>query len=43
MIDKNEGERDWLDSQLDETLEEMFELEFNEPVMNDDICNSYKK
>ena len=43
MSDKDERERDWLDTELDETLEEMFELEFSEPMMSDDIRNSYKK
>ena len=43
MSDKNMHERDWLETELDETLEEMFELEFSEPMMSDDFRNSYKK
>jgi len=43
MSDKNMHERDWLEAELDETLEEMFELEFSEPMMSDDFRNSYKK
>jgi polyphosphate kinase 2 len=43
MSDKNMHERDWLETELDETLEEMFELEFREPMMSDDFRNSYKK
>jgi polyphosphate kinase 2 len=43
MSDKNIYERDWLETELDETLEEMFELEFSEPMMSDDFRNSYKK
>ena len=43
MSDKSMHERDWLETELDETLEEMFELEFNEPMMSDDFRNSYKK
>ena len=37
MSESNDRPRDWLDTELDETLEEMFELEFNEPMMDDDI------
>jgi polyphosphate kinase 2 len=43
MSDKNMHERDWLETELDETLEEMFELEFRETMMSDDFRNSYKK
>ena len=43
MSDKSMHERDWLETELDETLEEMFELEFSEPMMSDDFRNSYKK
>jgi polyphosphate kinase 2 len=43
MSDKNMHERDWLETELDETLEEMFELEFSEPMMSDDFRNNYKK
>jgi len=43
MSESNDRPRDWLDTELDETLEEMFELEFNEPMMNDDIRRAYKE
>ena len=29
MSESNDRPRDWLDTELDETLEEMFELEFS--------------
>lgn len=43
MSESNDRPRDWLDTELDETLEEMFELEFNEPMMDDDIRRAYKE
>ena len=43
MSESNDRPRDWLDAELDETLEEMFELEFNEPMMDDDIRRAYKE
>ena len=43
MSDSNDRPRDWLDTELDETLEEMFELEFSEPMMDDDIRRAYKE
>ena len=43
MSESNDRPRDWLDTELDETLEEMFELEFSEPMMDDDIRRAYKK
>lgn len=43
MSDKNLYERDWLETELDETLEEMLELEFSDSVMRDDFRDSYKK
>ena len=43
MSESNDRPRDWLDTELDETLEEMFELEFSEPMMDDDIRRAYKE
>ena len=43
MSESNDHPRDWLDTELDETLEEMFELEFSEPMMDDDIRRAYKE
>jgi polyphosphate kinase 2 len=43
MSENNDRPRDWLDTELDETLEEMFELEFSEPMMDDDIRRAYKE
>ena len=43
MSESNDRPRDWLDIELDETLEEMFELEFSEPMMDDDIRRAYKE
>ena len=43
MSESNDRSRDWLDTELDETLEEMFELEFSEPMMDDDIRRAYKE
>lgn len=43
MSESNDRPRDWLDTELDETLEEMFELEFSEPMMDDDIRRLIKK
>lgn len=43
MSESNDRRRDWLDTELDETLEEMFELEFSEPMMDDDIRRAYKE
>ena len=43
MSESNDRPRDWLDTELDETLEEMFELEFNEPMMDNDIRRAYKE
>ena len=43
MSESNDRPRDWLDTELDETLEEMFELEFSEPMVDDDIRRAYKK
>ena len=43
MSEINDRPRDWLDTELDETLEEMFELEFSEPMMDDDIRRAYKE
>ena len=43
MSESNDRPRDWLDTELDETLEEMFELEFSEPMMDDDIRRTYKE
>ena len=43
MSESNDRPRDWLDTELDVTLEEMFELEFSEPMMDDDIRRAYKE
>jgi polyphosphate kinase 2 len=43
MSESDDRPRDWLDTELDETLEEMFELEFSEPMMDDDIRRAYKE
>ena len=43
MSESNDRPRDWLDTELDETLEEMFELEFSEPMMDDDIRRAYNE
>jgi polyphosphate kinase 2 len=43
MSESNDRPGDWLDTELDETLEEMFELEFSEPMMDDDIRRAYKE
>ena len=43
MSESNDRPRDWLDTELDETLEEMFELEFSEPMMDDNIRRAYKE
>ena len=43
MSESNDRPGDWLDAELDETLEEMFELEFSEPMMDDDIRRAYKE
>ena len=43
MSESNDRPRDWLNTELDETLEEMFELEFSEPMMDDDIRRAYKE
>jgi len=43
MSESNDRPRDWLDTELDETLEEMLELEFSEPMMDDDIRRAYKE
>jgi len=43
MSESNDRPREWLDTELDETLEEMFELEFSEPMMDDDIRRAYKE
>jgi len=43
MSESNDRPTDWLDTELDETLEEMFELEFSEPMMDDDIRRAYKE
>ena len=43
MSNNAQNSKDWLEAELDETLEEMFELEFNEPMMNDHIRQMYRK
>ncbi len=43
MSESNDRPRDWLDRELDETLQDMFELEFSEPMMDDDIRRAYKE
>ena len=43
MSESDDCPKDWLDTELDETLEEMFEIEFSEPMMNDDIRRAYNE
>ena len=43
MSESDDCPKDWLDTELDETLEEMFEIEFSEPMMNDDIRRAYSE
>lgn len=35
--------RDWLQAELDETLDDMFEMEFNEPMLSEEIRKIYKR
>ena len=35
--------RDWLQAELDETLDDMFEMEFNEPMLSQEIRKIYKR
>ncbi|WML90248.1 polyphosphate kinase 2 [Thiothrix lacustris] len=35
--------RDWLQAELDETLDDMFEMEFNEPMLSQEIRRIYKR
>ena len=43
MSESDDCPKDWLDTELDETLEEMFAIEFSEPMMNDDIRRAYNE
>ncbi|UJS22995.1 polyphosphate kinase 2 [Thiothrix winogradskyi] len=35
--------RDWLQAELDETLDDLFEMEFNEPMLSQEIRKIYKR
>jgi polyphosphate kinase 2 len=46
MDDENTMEdlsRDWLQAELEETLDDMFEMEFNEPMLSQEIRKIYKR
>jgi hypothetical protein len=34
---------DWLQAELDETLDDLFEMEFNEPMLSQEIRKIYKR
>jgi hypothetical protein len=42
MANMEDMSRDWLQAELDETLDDMFEMEFNEPMLSQEIRRIYK-
>ncbi len=43
MANVEDMSRDWLQAELDETLDDMFEMEFNEPMLSQEIRKIYKR
>ena len=43
MANVEDMSRDWLQAELDETLDDMFEMEFNEPMLSQEIRRIYKR
>ena len=43
MNETSSTPRDWLEAELEDTLDELYENEFSEPMLTEEICKIYSE